>query len=85
MTSISPWWGQWAASLSQTAGQVPQPYGVCLTSKRNRPDCQDFLLLMRAEWPPKGPWSSGEGETLSQAVEEVEPVRLRFWASMGLS
>ena len=53
MRSISPFMGQLLSSTSQRAGQVPQPIGVCFTSKIKRllvPYC--FLEVTRTENRP---------------------------------
>jgi hypothetical protein len=52
MTSISPFVGQFEGSESQRAGQVPQPIGVCFTSKMKSPSVYWVLELMRTEKRP---------------------------------
>jgi hypothetical protein len=53
MMSISPLLGQLAWSEVQSAGQVPQPRGVCTTSKTKRvPTPYCFLEEIRTEKRP---------------------------------
>jgi hypothetical protein len=64
MTSISPFVGQFEGSVSQSAGQVPQPMGLCNTSKMKRllrPYC--CFEEMRTEKRPVEALGDEEGPT----------------------
>jgi hypothetical protein len=52
ITSTSPFVGQFEGSVSQSAGQVAQPIGVCITSKMNSPSEYCFLDSIRTENRP---------------------------------
>lgn len=52
MISISPFVGQLAGSLSQSAGHVAQPIGVWTISKMNRPSVYCVLDSIRTEKRP---------------------------------
>jgi len=73
MTSISPLVGQFEGSVSQSAGQVPQPIGLCFTSKMKRllrPYC--CLEVTRTEKRPVEAlgWESGPTEVSTRRTAE---------------
>lgn len=81
MISISPFVGQLLGSVSQRAGQVPQPIGVCRMSKMKSPSVYCVLEVMRTLKRPVealGLLSAvTEVSTRRIALEEPAYVRLR--------
>ncbi len=81
MTSISPFFGQTLGSVSQSAGHVPQPNGVCrmLKTKREfRPYC--FFEEIRTEKRPVEALGteSAVTEVSTRRIAEVEEAVVRF-------
>jgi len=70
MTSISPFIGQLEGSVSQRAGQVPQPIGLCKISKMKSPSAYCDFEVTRTEKRPV------EALGMLSAVTKVSTLRM---------